>query len=800
MSKTSGPKKPAASPKKQSRKSSEKRKPASAAKKNSPKKAPPQKFAKQPFSFKRWFWRFMLISAVGLAAYMVYLDAQVRAQFDGKKWNLPAKVYARPLILYPGAELNPGQLLAELQWADYKPSRQADVPGTYARRGDDWIIHRRAFPFWDGSEVSQYVRVAIDNHKVQNIQTMQGDAVPLLRLEPQYIGGIFPAHNEDRELISLDDVPPELIAALIVTEDKAFFDHWGISLRGIARAMMANIQAGQLVQGGSTLTQQLIKNFFLTSERTLARKAQEALMALLLELHYSKEEILQSYLNEVYLGQAGRRAIHGFGLAARFYFGKSITELSLTESAMLVGMVKGASYYNPKRNPGRARNRRDLVIGLMAENNIISEKQRILAQGQPLKTANTRRAGQREYPAFLELAKQQLQRDYRLEDLQNDGLRIFTTLDPWVQDSVEKAALQHLEALERWQPQQKDQLETAAVITSVDGGEVRALLGSRRTEFFGYNRAASMQRSIGSLAKPAVYLAALNSGRYHWGSRISDESVRISGPGGQVWQPKNYDLKSHGKVPMAQALANSYNQATARLGMNVGLEAVVNTFRQLGLKKDIPPYPSILLGAIDASPIEVTHMYQTLASQGFYTPLRTIEAVTTADGSTLSSYAIEGEQRFDSQQIEWLRYGLEQVASEGTAKRLTRETNQPLAAKTGTSDDQRDAWLAGFDNRYLGVIWVGRDDNKPMPFAGSSAALPIWLNTFKRIGVQGLESNDQLSWLPVDNSGNPLQQGCSGTLYPFVEAAITVNRQGCYRPQTTDKPEQKKSGWLDWLF
>lgn len=803
MAKSPGQKKTASSTKNSSAKpkptksSSAKATPAKP-RKSSP-KAAQQKFAKQPFPYKRWFWRFMLIGIVGLAAYMVYLDAQVRAQFDGKKWNLPAKVYARPLILYPGAELNPGQLLAELQWADYKSSRQADVPGTYAQRGDDWIIHRRAFPFWDGSEISRHVRVEIDNQRVKTITTMAGETVPLLRLEPQYIGGIFPAHNEDRELITLDEVPPELIAALVVTEDKAFFDHWGISLRGIARAMMANLQVGQLVQGGSTLTQQLIKNFFLTSERTLSRKIQEALMALLLELHYSKEEILQSYLNEVYLGQAGRRAIHGFGLAARFYFGKSIRELSLSESAMLVGMVKGASYYNPKRNPDRARNRRDLVIGLMAENGIISDKQRILAQGQPLKTANTRRAGQREYPAFLELAKRQLQRDYRLEDLQNDGLRIFTTLDPWVQASVEKAALQHLATLERRQPKQKDQLETAAVITSVDGGEVRALLGSRRTEFFGYNRAASMQRSIGSLAKPAVYLAALNSGRYHWGSAVSDAAVNISGPGGQVWQPKNYDLKSHGKVPMVTALANSYNQATARLGMNVGLEAVVNTFRQLGLKADIPPYPSILLGAIDASPLQVTHMYQTIASQGFYTPLRTIEAVTTADGSTLSSYAIEGEQRFDNQQIEWLRYGLEKVANEGTAKRLGRETNQTLAAKTGTSDDQRDAWLAGFDNRYLGVVWVGRDDNKPMPFAGSSAALPIWLNTFKRIGVQGLPESDNFQWLPVDKLGNQLQQGCSGTLYPFVESAVQVNRQGCYRPEKA-QPEKKKSGWLDWLF
>lgn len=762
--------------------------------------APQRKFAKQPFSFWRWFWRLTLIAVVGLAAYMVYLDAQVRAQFDGKKWNLPAKVYARPLVLYPGLELNKGQLLAELKWADYKQSADAAVPGTFARRGDDLIIHRRAFPFWDGSQPSRHVRVAFEGQQVEHIRSMTGDDIALMRLEPQYIGGIFPAHNEDRELVTLDEVPPTLIAALIVTEDKAFFEHWGVSFRGIIRAMLANVRAGGFVQGGSTLTQQLIKNFFLTSERTLKRKAQEALMALLLELHYSKEEILQAYLNEVYLGQAGRRAIHGFGLAARFYFGKSVRELNLAEIATLVGLVKGASYYNPKRNPNRARDRRDLILGLMAENGIISEKQRILAQGQSLQTANSRRAGQREYPAFLELAKKQLQRDYRLEDLQNEGLRIFTTLDPWVQHSLEKAALGHLKSLERWQPRQKGQLETAAVITSVDGGEVRALLGSRRTEFFGYNRAVSMQRSIGSLAKPAVYLTALNSGQYHWGSPVSDAPVSVAGPGDQVWQPKNYDRKSHGTLPMADALARSLNQSTARLGMKVGLENVVNTFQQLGLKKEIPPYPSILLGAVDASPLEVASMYQTIASQGFATPLRAIEAVTTARGSTLSSYAIEGEQRFDPQKISWLRYGMEQVALRGTAKRLDKELGGPLAAKTGTSDDQRDAWFAGFDNRYLGVMWVGRDDNQPMPFAGSSAALPIWLNTFKQIGVEPLQADSELIWLPVDKQGNQLQDGCSGKLYPFVSERVQVQRNGCRAPKAVPRPEQEKSGWLDWLF
>ncbi|MCA6063491.1 penicillin-binding protein 1B [Thalassolituus marinus] len=744
-----------------------------------------------------WMLRLSLVGLALLAGWLVYLDAQVRERFDGNKWALPAKVYARPLLLYPGQLLSASQLEAELSWSDYSARGYADRPGSYTRSGEQWTIFRRAFPFWDGPESARRIELSIRDGRISRLRE-QGEDVGLVRLEPQYIGGIFPAHNEDRELVRLEDVPPALVAALVVTEDKAFFEHWGISLRGIARAMLANVKAGGFVQGGSTLTQQLVKNFFLSSERTLIRKGQEALMALLLELHYSKEEILQAYLNEVYLGQAGRRAIHGFGLAARFYFGKSVKELDNGEIATLVGLVKGASYYNPRRNPERAKERRDLILGLMADNGIITDGQRIVAQGKPLLTSAAGRAGQREYPAFLELARAQLQRDYRLQDLQSEGLRIFTTLDPWMQNAVEEAAQATLKRLESRSRELKDVLETAAVITSVDGGEVRALLGSRKPEFFGFNRALAAKRAIGSLAKPVVYLAALESGRYHWGSVIDDKPVSVSGPGGQLWQPQNYDHKSHGALPMADALARSLNQATARLGMTVGLGNVAATFKELGLQAEVPPYPSMLLGAISLSPVEVAAMYQTIASQGFVMPLRTIEAVATAKGETLSSYALRGEQVVSPAMMQWLRYGLEQVAERGTARRITQELEGPLAAKTGTSDDQRDAWFAGFDNRHLGVVWVGRDDNQPMPFAGSSAALPIWLDTFRSAGSEPLPPADLLQMVPVNAAGQLVENGCRGTLYPFIRDRVPAAAGQC-DPLTEPSSGEKKS-WFDWLF
>lgn len=746
------------------------------------KSAAKKEAAKKPVAGKQRRWKATLlglfsVSLVIFGAWMIYLDAEVRRAFDGKKWALPAKVYARPLALYPGLLLSPQQLQAELQWSDYRQSTAVDRPGTYQRTGNTWRIYRRGFPFWDGPEPSRIIEVTLASGRVEKVSDEQS-AQALVRLEPQYIGGIFPVHNEDRELVRLEDVPPVLVAALIITEDKRFFEHWGISPTGIARAMVANVNAGRMVQGGSTLTQQLVKNFFLTNERSLSRKIQEAFMSLLLELHYDKEEILEAYINEVYLGQSGRRSIHGFGLASRFYFGKPLRELDNAEIATLVGLVKGASYYNPRRNPQRSKDRRDLILGLMAENQVITEAESLRAKRTPLLTASPKRAGQREYPAFLELAKQQLQQDYRLQDLQSEGLRIFTTLDPWVQSAVESSAEAHLSSLETRSPRLKGKLETAAVITSVDGGEIRALLGGRDASFFGFNRALNAKRAVGSLAKPAVYLAALRSGEYHWGTLIDDSPVTVEGQDGSLWQPQNYDKKSHGMLPMQETLQRSLNQATARLGMTVGLDKVVDELVRLGIRDDLPPYPSLLLGAMSLSPFEMTQMYQTIASEGFLMPLRTIDAVTTAEGDMLSSYAIRGQQVYDPVTMEWLTSGLKAVVSEGTARRLN-DLPQPLAGKTGTSDEQRDAWYAGFDNRHLGVIWVGMDDNGPMPFTGSSGALPIWQESFRRMGTEPLTPSRSLVEIPVNPQGQLLEDGCSGKVYNFPASWQTTERLAC---------------------
>lgn len=731
----------------------------------------------------RWWLVLMVAGCASLAMLMIYLDARLQQKFDGVKWTLPARVYARPLLLYPGLQISQAQLEAELKWTDYRPDNRPDRLGTYQISGSYWSINRRGFDFWDEAESNRQIRFRLNDQRISDL-TVNGREEALVRLEPQYLGGIFPTHNEDRELVNLDEVPAALVGALVATEDRDFFDHMGISFRGIARAMVANVRAGRIVQGGSTLSQQLIKNMYLTEERTFLRKAEEALMAILLETHYSKREILQAYLNEVYLGQSGRRAIHGIGLASRFYFGKPANELNLPEIATLVGLIKGASYYNPKKHPRRARARRDLVLELMAQEGVITSAEMRRAKSVAMVTADSLRAGQREYPAFLDMVRQQLRSEYQAADLETEGLKIFTTLNPWLQHALETSAADHLNRLEVRQAGLSGQLETAAVFTSVDGGEVRAILGGRNPRFFGFNRAIKAKRAIGSLAKPVVYLTALESGRYHWGSRLDDSPVRVSGPKGQVWQPKNYDGQSHGTPSMLDALTHSYNQSSARLGMNVGIEAVANTFIQLGLKEKVPAYPSILLGSLELSPLQVASVYQSIAAEGFLMPLRTVEAVTTAEGNTLSSYAIRGNQKFDPQSMQWLRYGLEQVADKGTAKALGKlfrsgRTEGRLAGKTGTSDSQRDAWFAGFDRRYLGVIWVGRDDNRPMPFYGSSAALPIWSDTMRQVTVAPLVAPRGLVWANVDEQGQMIANDCEGTRYPFPPDRIPSQVEEC---------------------
>ncbi len=687
--------------------------------------------ARKRLNIWRWIIYFCLklslIVVIFASIALFYFDAQIREKFEGKRWSIPAKVYARPLNLYVGLELSIAELKIELKGLGYRFVKKASNPGQVEIAATRVKVYTRGFEFVDGSEVSQQLTISFANGAISKIISADNSPISISRLEPILIGGIYPKNNEDRDLIRLSQAPEGLVSALIAIEDRSYYDHFGISPKGIARAMWVNLKVGRFVQGGSTLTQQLIKNFYLTSERTLIRKLIEMPMAIVLDFRYSKDEILEAYLNEVYLGQEGARAIHGFGLASQYFFSRPISELKLHQVALLAAMVKGPSFYDPRRRPERAKKRRNLVLKVMAESGNISQKQYKYYAGLSLSVVKQKSLHKGAYPAYLDLVRRKLNQSYNEQDLSSEGLRIFTSLDPISQAKAEKALAGSLFALQKKYPKKTLNLEASMVITNPQTGEVLTVIGGKKTKYKGFNRAIDAVRAVGSLIKPAVYLTGLQRG-YTLASILDDGALSVPIKGGKPWQPRNFDRKSHGNVPYYLALAKSYNQSTARLGLEIGLDKVINTIHKLGVEREIKEYPSLLLGAQGMTPIEVAGMYQTIAANGFLMPVRAIRTVTDKDGRELSRYPFKVKQVIDSQSVYQLQYAMQQVVQLGSGRYANSQipSKMGLAGKTGTSNDQRDSWFAGFAGNKLAVVWLGKDDNTSLPFTGASGALRVW--------------------------------------------------------------------------
>jgi penicillin-binding protein 1B len=767
-------------------------------------KRPRKRTARKSRRQRRGFFRprriAAAVAAVGMmlmAAYAAWLDHRVTSEFEGGRWAVPARVYARPLELFAGRALSPGNFVRELQAADYHPGG-GTAPGTYVRRNDTFRLRTRSFRFWDGAEPSHRLEVRFSGDRVAAVRDLaQGASLPLVRLDPAHIGNIYPNHREDRILVRLDDVPRTLVEALIAVEDHRFMEHHGVSFIGIARAALANLRAGRVVQGGSTLTQQLVKNYFLSNERTLWRKLNEAAMAVLLELHYDKRAILQAYLNEIYLGQDGNRSINGFGLASRFYFGRSLDELDLSQQALLVGLVRGPSYYDPRRHPERARKRRNLVLDVMADQGYADRQAIRAAKGEDIGVTPQPRDSNTSYPAFMDLVKRHLSRDYEPEDLSSEGLRIFTTLAPSVQQSAEAAVTRRAKA---WM----SGTQAAALVVNVDDGEVQAVVGGTDPRFAGFNRALDARRPVGSLIKPAIYLTAFERpDRYGLGTLIEDKPVTLQNASGQRWTPRNYDRERHGEVPLWKALAHSYNVPTVRLGLDVGLRAVVDTVQRLGGRVPDTVYPSLLLGALPLSPLEVAQMYETLAGGGFRTPLRAVRAVMTPQGRLLSRYSLSVRRVAESGPAYLVKYAMRRVVEEGTARGLAHwlDDSTVVAGKTGTTDDTRDSWFAGFSGDTLGVVWVGRDDNGKTGLTGSSGAMTVFGELFSRLQVRPLDLKPpegvERRWVDPD-TGLAAASYCDGAVQlPYVEGGAPTQDAPCVRGANV---VDRASDWIRRLF
>ncbi len=736
-----------------------------------------------------------------LSGYLLYLDMTIREAFEGRRFALPARVYARPLELYPGLKVSPAEFGAELKLLGYREAPQPDEPGSYKRTLSGYELTTRDFTFWDGAQAPRSLMLEFQDGRLSRLEDAgTGTPVALARLDPPLIGGIYPGHNEDRALVTLRDVPKDLVNALIAVEDRKFYSHWGIDPRGIARAIVTTLSGGG-VQGGSTLTQQLVKNFFLTSERTLRRKFTEVLMAPLLELHYSKDEILETYINEIYLGQDANRAIHGFGLASHFYFDQRLERLELQQIALLVGIVKGPSYYDPRRHAKRALERRNLVLQELARQHYITQKQYVAAKAKPLRVVARPPTGTSPYPAFLDLVHRQLRRDYNEDDLRSEGLRIFTTLDPRVQHVAEHALTRRLGQLEKAKHLPKHSLEGAAVVTSTQTGEVLAVVGGRETRYAGFNRALDARRPIGSLIKPVIYLAALEKpASYTLVTPLDDSELVWRERGIDDWTPHNYDNEFHGSVPLRLALANSFNVATARLGLALGVDNVMWEVERLGVQRELRPHAASLLGANELSPIEVAQIYQTLADSGFRTPLHVIREIVTADGKPLQRFPLRVEQVANPAPVYLLTAALQGVVREGTAKGLRNYLSPDLgvAGKTGTTDDLRDSWFAGFTGDRVAVVWVGRDNNEPTGLSGSSGAMTVWGEMMVQLNPEPLAppKPENVEIVRIDPDTQLRADGdCPAAVeLPFIEGSAPTETSSCERARG------KTKSWFRRLF
>ncbi|HHF3083228.1 TPA: penicillin-binding protein 1B [Vibrio diabolicus] len=760
-------------------------------------RTPSKKPANEKRSWLKVLWSFSWKAGVALAAVLlfvgIYLDSVVKERFEGQLFELPTVVYARILNLNPGENITIQELRNELDVLNYRKVSQPRYPGEYSSSSTRIELIRRPFEFADGPEPDRHVMLHFSDSGLQRIQSLEsrGD-LGYLRLEPKMLGMLEKDQDEQRLFLRRDQFPEILVDALLATEDRDFYQHDGVSPLAIARAMVANIKAGRTVQGGSTLTQQLAKNLFLTRDKTLWRKVREAYIALILDYRYSKDRILEAYLNEVYLGQSGGEAIHGFGLASRYYFGQPIQELRIDQLAMLVGMVKGPSYYNPIRYPERTKERRDLVLRLLMQQNMLTSEQYEQAVSRSLDTQSKPRIASRQ-PAYFQQLSIELKEKVGERFKAETGLRVFTSLDPVSQSKMEQAIAKKLPELAK---RGGKELEAAAVAVDRHSGEIRAMVGGKRVGYEGFNRALNASRPIGSLVKPAIYLTALEQPeKYNLGTTLHDTPLSLKSSKGNVWTPRNYDRKYRGDVPLYIALAKSLNVPTVRLGMALGIPEVSDTLERLGVNKDeIRPVPSMFLGSFSLTPFEVAQMYQTLTNSGKRAKLTALRSVMDMEGNVLYQ-SLPRSSRAVDEQAAWLTtYAMKQGVAQGTGRFLQSQFGwAALAGKTGTSNDNRDSWFVGVDGREVTTIWLGRDDNKPVHLTGSSGALRVYAEYLKQRIPERLE----LPW--------PREITTLG-FKPTSDGGLEMNCRSDYKLPVWDKTGQikqqceKKSNWLNSLF
>ena len=695
------------------------------------------------------------LAGVWTAGWLLDLDRVVVSRFEGRRFAVPSRVYAAPTVIYPGADWQRLDLPGWLTRMGYREDAETGpLPvGRYRWLPGRLRVHLRGFDHPELAEGNRKVEFRLENGRVRELCDERGEALPVVTLEPEMISSFYGGDRELRDLIEIDEVPSHLIAAIYSIEDRRFEQHLGIDPRRIVGALVANLRAGGIRQGGSTLTQQLVKNFFLTPERTLRRKLTEAAMAVIVEARYAKPQILEAYLNEIYLGRRGSTAIHGVGEAARFFFGKRVQDLAVDESALIAAVIQSPNAMSPHRHPERAQQRRDLVLDVMEQLGHITPDAAESARARPLSlSAVTLESGQDRY--FLDALARQLPEVYDEELLAIEGLRIYSTLDPRLQ----RAAVTHLrsgiERLEaRLGPREpvvappgetaqeagvaSPRLQGCLVVMRPQTGEILALVGGRDYAESQWNRCTQARRQVGSIFKPIVYAAALSpqSGpAITLASLVEDEPLRVETPDG-LWEPVNYDRKYRGSVTAREALERSLNVPAARIGQQIGVSQMVEMARRLGVDSPLPGVPSLALGTAEISPLEIARVYATFANGGLRPTPRSFIGLLDDRGVGQEQWPLEGARRVLDPGTAYLTTSLlEGVVDRGTAAAIrARGLRGPIAGKTGTTDDEHDLWFVGFTPELVAVVWIGFDAPQPIGVPSSRGALPIWADFLNEV-------------------------------------------------------------------
>ncbi|HLI17261.1 MAG TPA: penicillin-binding protein 1B [Rhodanobacteraceae bacterium] len=723
--------------------------------------------------------------AIGFVVpYTLVLDHRVKTRVTEIDFTQPTRVYARPQLLEAGVPMNKATLTLELQLAGYSEAAHvAEVPGTYSIDGDQFVIASRGYMDPVSGELPRRVRVTLVSGQIQSVFDLTSDKLlHKTHLDPARIATMYGAEQEERIIVKLSELPPLLVEGVQAVEDRDFKNNHGIDFSSIARAALADLRAGRVVQGGSTITQQLVRNLFLDRNQTLIRKFNEALLSILLDAHYSKGQILDAYCNEVFLGQQGGQAVHGFAAASWYYFGRPVQTLRPQEIALLVGMVRGPSYYDPRRWPERALARRNQALDAFHATGLLNTAQWNSARAAPLDVTSNPQLVVDRFPAFMDVVRKQLKQDFSDQQLRNGGLKVYTTLDPAAQTYAEQALDQALHGLGK----RSEGLEGAVVVVDPSDGDVLAMVGGRKSDRHGFNRAYDARRPVGSSLKPFYYLMALtNPSRWNVASLLDDSPIALKLPTGKLWTPQNDDHKSHGEVPMVQALAQSYNLASVHLGLQLGVDRVAAFLRSFGLT-DVQDNPSLLLGAVDMSPFQLAQLYEFIADDGHALPLMTLRGVLDAKGHVIKQYAVEPGKGQYQQAVALVRWMMQQVTQYGTAAAIGKSglADLHVAGKTGTSDHQRDSWFSGFTGDRLAVAWMGRDDNKPTHLWGATGALRVWMDLFDKLPTAPLGTSPgdgiQYAWVDPSTGQGSLPQCDGAQQFPFIDGYAPPVQNHCY--------------------